>query len=265
MKGNVCMTQEKRLDLLISYLLGEHPEYKTFSIPAGNEAKRKLFRSLANVRPPAPASNEFLKIQDEYLQEEIRKKGITNIENLTPAENNIFLWKGDITTLCTDAIVNAANNRMLGCFIPCHGCIDNAIHTFAGVQLRLDCADIMRKQKAAEPTGSAKITGAYNLPCQYILHTVGPIVEDGLTSFHEAQLASCYNSCLTLSTQHNINSIAFCCISTGEFGFPNHRAAEIAIDTVRKFKSGASNELKVIFNVFKESDYNIYKTLVGTN
>ncbi len=174
-----------------------------------------------------------------------------------------YLWQGDITTLPCDAIVNAANSEMLGCFGPCHGCIDNAIHTFAWVQLRLKCAEIRKKQGHREETGKAKITPGYNLPCKYILHTVGPIVRGSLTKRDCGLLASCYRSCLELAEQSGVKSIAFCCISTGEFRFPNDKAAEIAVKTVKDFKSRSHSKIKVVFNVFKELDYGIYRELLG--
>ena len=211
---------------------------------------------------PKETSEEFLKIQDEYLQEESRRKGITDIADLQPVQNDIYLWQGDITTLKCGAIVNAANSQMLGCFQPCHGCIDNAIHTFAGVQLRRDCNDIMQKQGHNEPTGQAKITPAYNLPCKYVIHTVGPIVGGRLKNKDCELLKSCYLSCLKLAEENGVESIAFCCISTGVFGFPQKEAAQIAVDTVKKYKAEMNSNIKVIFNVFKDDDYIIYNELL---
>lgn len=209
-----------------------------------------------------PASDGFLEIQDAYLQEEARRKGIVKITDLQPIQPQLYLWRGDITTLQCDAIVNAANSQMLGCFCPNHGCIDNAIHTFAGVQLRLRCAELMARQGHEEETGKAKITPAFNLPCRYILHTVGPIVRGRLTEQDCRMLASCYRSCLKLAGQNGLKSVAFCCISTGEFHFPNDKAAEIAIRTVKEYKAQAHSEIEVIFNVFKESDDDIYRRLL---
>lgn len=209
-----------------------------------------------------PASDGFLEIQDAYLQEEARRKGIVKITDLQPIQPQLYLWRGDITTLQCDAIVNAANSQMLGCFCPNHGCIDNAIHTFAGVQLRLRCAELMARQGHEEETGKAKITPAFNLPCRYILHTVGPIVRGRLTEQDCRMLASCYRSCLKLAGQNSLKSVAFCCISTGEFHFPNDKAAEIAIRTVKEYKAQAHSEIEVIFNVFKESDDDIYRRLL---
>ena len=173
------MTQEERLDALLALLLQERPEYAALTLPESPGEKRRLFRSLVNVRPPEPVSERFLALQDAFLQEETRRKGVTGLRDLTPVGPGLYLWQGDITALRCDAIVNAANSRLLGCFVPCHGCIDNAIHTFAGVQLRLDCAGQMRRQGHGEPTGRAKITKAYNLPCRYVLHTVGPVIRGG--------------------------------------------------------------------------------------
>jgi O-acetyl-ADP-ribose deacetylase (regulator of RNase III) len=215
-----------------------------------------------NVRSPKPIGEDFLKIQDEFLREEISRKGVTDIKGLTPVEEGIYLWKGDITTLKCGAIVNAANSGMTGCYNPCHGCIDNAIHTFSGVQLRLKCAEIMEKQGYPEPTGKAKVTSAYNLPSDYVIHTVGPIVDGRLTEEHCTLLESCYRSCLEAAHENGISSVAFCCISTGVFGFPQQEAAEIAVETAKKFRS-KGNKTEVIFNVFKQEDYNIYRKLFG--
>lgn len=256
------ITQGQRLDFLIRCLLNENEEYKNIEIPAGQPDKRRLLRSLMNVRPPVPASEEFLKVQDAYLQERLAERGVTEPENLTPVQPGIYLWQGDITTLAADAIANAANSRMLGCFVPCHGCIDNAIHTYAGTQLRMECARIMAGQRKEEATGKAKITKAYNLPCRYVLHTVGPIIYGTVTKTDCELLAGCYRSCLELAAAYGLKSVAFCCISTGEFHFPNELAAEIAIQTVRTWQQQNSNRIEVIFNVFKDSDYEIYKRLL---
>lgn len=256
------ITQGQRLDFLIRCLLNENEEYKNREIPAGQPDKRRLLRSLMNVRPPVPASEEFLKVQDAYLQERLAERGVTEPENLTPVQPGIYLWQGDITTLAADAIVNAANSRMLGCFVPCHGCIDNAIHTYAGIQLRMECARIMAGQRKEEATGKAKITKAYNLPCRYVLHTLGPIIYGTVTKTDCELLAGCYRSCLKLAAAYGLKSVAFCCISTGEFHFPNELAAEIAIQTVRTWQQQNSNRIEVIFNVFKDSDYEIYKRLL---
>ncbi|MGN0599723.1 MAG: protein-ADP-ribose hydrolase [Oscillospiraceae bacterium] len=252
------MTNDEKLLYLIKYLLAEDAQYKNAEIPQSNEERFRLFRSLVNVRPPMPIDDDFQKVQDEFLQEETTAKGISDIADMQPVKDNIYLWKGDITTLKCGAIVNAANSQMLGCFQPCHSCIDNAIHTFSGVQLRLECAEIMEKQGYNEPTGQAKLTSAYNLPCEKIIHTVGPIVEGELTEKHCRQLESCYISCLNAAAENGIESITFCCISTGVFGFPQREAAEIAVDTVRKY----SGKIKVIFNVFKQTDFDIYRKLL---
>ncbi len=256
------MTQVERRKYLLGILLSENVEYNGYEIPNDEEAQKKLLRALFNVRMPKEVSSEFLKIQDEYLQEEIRNKGITDIDSLETIKENIYLWRGDITTIRCDAIVNAANSQLLGCFYPNHGCIDNAIHTFAGVELRLKCNDIMKEQGHPEKTGQAKLTPAYNLPSNYIIHTVGPIVRGTLTMKEINELKSCYISCLKLALHNNIGSIAFCCISTGEFGFPQDRAAEIAVNTVEEFMTNTDSEIKVIFNVYKKSDYEIYKRIL---
>lgn len=257
------MTQAEKREYLIKELLKESSEYKEIKIPTNETEQKNLLRSLFNIRMPLPVSDDFITIQDEYLREETRKKGIINLEDLEPIQPDIYLWQGDITTLDCDAIVNAANSQMLGCFCPCHGCIDNAIHTFAGVQLRLKCAEIRNEQGHKEEAGKAKITPAYNLPCKYVLHTVGPIVCGGLTRQDCDLLASCYRSCLELAEQNGIKSIAFCCISTGEFHFPNDTAAEIAIKTVKDFMKYSQSKIKVVFNVFKDTDYEIYRELLG--
>lgn len=256
------MTQDERLDYLLRYLLAEHKEYADIRVPDDLSEKRKLLRSLMNVRPPVPASGEFLKAQDAYLQERLEERGVTKLEDLTPVQPGLYLWQGDITTLAVNAIVNAANSQMLGCFVPCHGCIDNAIHTYAGIQLRLECAKLMAAQGKEEPTGKAKITKAYNLPCRYVLHTVGPIIYGAVTETDRGLLAGCYRSCLELAAAHRLQSVAFCCISTGEFHFPGEMAAEIAIQTVKTWQQQNPNQIEVIFNVFKDSDYKIYKRLL---
>ena len=255
------MTQDERLDFLLRYLLAERKEYAGIRMPDSVSEKRHLLRSLMNVRPPIPASAEFLAVQDAYLQARLSERGVTRLGDLKPTQPGIYLWQGDITTLAADAIVNAANSQMLGCFVPCHGCIDNAIHTYAGVQLRLECAAAMRQQGQEEATGHAKITKAYNLPCRFVLHTVGPIICGSVTKADRELLASCYRSCLDLAAETGLHSVAFCCISTGEFHFPGELAAEIAVHTVQAWRQQHPNQIEVIFNVFKDSDYEIYQRL----
>ncbi|MBQ5995404.1 MAG: protein-ADP-ribose hydrolase [Clostridia bacterium] len=257
------MTHTNKRLWLIKFLLSENERYKDVQIPADSEEQFNLYRSLVNVRMPAPISEEYLQIEDEYLKNLIAENGITEIENLTESEHGIYLWQGDITTLKCDAIVNAANSQMLGCFVPCHACIDNCIHTFSGIRLRMKCAEIMKNQGHEEPTGTEKITPAYNLPCRYVLHTVGPIVNSVLTEENKTLLASCYTECLKKAQENKLDSIAFCCISTGIFGFPQEQAAEIAINTVRRFMSETGSSIKVIFNVFKDKDREIYEQLLG--
>ncbi|MCM1499606.1 MAG: protein-ADP-ribose hydrolase [Clostridium sp.] len=256
------MNQSERRIYLIKELLNEQPKYRDIQIPTDKQEQKNLLHSLFNVRMPKSVSVEFLKIQDEYLQEEAKRKGITDITNLKPIRDNLYLWQGDITTIRCGAIVNAANSGMLGCFCPCHGCIDNAIHTYAGVQLRAACAELMGRQGHEEGTGKAKITKAFNLPCDYVLHTVGPIIHGRLKEKDKELLASCYRSCLELADLHGIKSIAFCCISTGEFHFPNDTAAEIAIASVKDYMQQKHSEIEVIFNVFKDVDYEIYRELL---
>ncbi len=256
------MTQAEKRLYLIKYLISEDSRYGEIQIPEGATEQKRLLRALFNIRMPGKTSPEFLKIQDEYLQEETRRKGITNLVDLKPLREDIYLWQGDITTLRCGAIVNAANSRMLGCFCPNHGCIDNAIHTFAGIQLREACAELMKAQGHDEETGRAKITPAFNLPCDYVIHTVGPIAGSRITRRDESLLASCYRSCLETAEENNVKSLAFCCISTGEFHFPNERAAEIAVKTVKEYKEKRQSKIEVIFNVFKENDFKIYGKLL---
>ena len=225
----------EKLDFLIKYLLSERNDVDGIEIPETEQDKFRLYRSLVNIRPAVKASEDFLRAENEFLTGFIKSKGVTNIADLVPIEDKIYLWKGDITTLKCGAIVNAANSGMTGCYQPCHNCIDNCIHTFAGVRLRYKCNEIMQTQGHEEPTGTAKITPAYNLPCEYVIHTVGPIVQGRFTDEHCRLLESSYKCCLEIAVQNNVKSIAFCCISTGVFGFPQEKAAEIAVHTVREF------------------------------
>lgn len=258
------MDRDEKRKKLIELLLDESGG-SIGPIPADELAQRRLLRALLNVRPPKPASAELLRLQDEYLQELLHDKKVTDVAELAPVQSDIYLWQGDITALRCDGIVNAANSQLLGCFCPNHNCIDNAIHTYAGMQLRAECAKLMTEQEHDEPAGTAKITAAYNLPCKYVLHTVGPIVFGDLTARHELLLANCYKSCLALADANGLESIAFCCISTGEFMFPNERAAQIAIETVATYKRETASAIKVIFDVFKDVDYEIYARLLNAN
>ena len=252
---------EKRL-FLIQSLLDERPSCQKQIIPADSERQKILLRGLMNVRRAYPIGANFLQTQDAYLQDETTAKGITDIADLTPIQPGLYLWQGDITTLKCDAIVNAANSGMTGCYVPNHRCTDNAIHTFAGVELRLACAELMERQGYPEPTGQAKITPAFNLPCRFVLHTVGPIINGRVTGKDKNRLESCYRSCLELAAENGLESVAFCCISTGEFRFPNELAAEIAVQTVREFLKKQTSVKKVIFNVFKDLDKAIYEKLL---
>ena len=259
------MNQRERRQFLIQSLLRERPQYRKMEIPADEDEQRQLLRGLMNVRAPQRIGPDFLQVQDDYLQDETAAKGITDLADLTPVQPGLYLWQGDITTLKCDAIVNAANSGMTGCYVPNHRCTDNAIHTFAGVELRLACAELMERQGYPEPTGQAKITPAYNLPCDYVIHTVGPIVRGKLTRQHCELLKSCYRSCLELADENNVGSIAFCCISTGIFMFPNDRAAEIAVQTVQEYKAETGSKIEVVFNVFKEQDERIYRKLLSAD
>mgnify|MGYP003187484738 FL=1 len=255
------MNQSERRRYLIQELIKENTQYNNLEIPQNKEEQKQLLRSLMNIRFACPISDEFKQIQDEYLTEENKNRGIIQLKDLSEIKKDIYLWQGDITRLKVSAIVNAANSGMTGCYQPCHNCI----HTYAGIQLRNYCNTMMKKQGHEEPTGQAKITPAYNLPADYVIHTVGPIVHGGfLQKRDEKLLESCYRSCLEIAEEHKLESIAFCCISTGVFMFPNERAAEIAVKTVQKFKEETNSKIKVIFNVFKDEDLEIYWRLLCT-
>lgn len=255
------MTHSETLLFLIKKLLDERNDLGEVKIPDDEGDRFRLYRSLVNIRPTMAADEDYLEAEDRFLREEISRRGITDISDMPPCEDGIFLWQGDITLLRCGAIVNAANSGLTGCWRPCHGCIDNAIHTFAGVRLRYECSKIIEVQGHEELTGGAKVTKAYDLPCEYVIHTVGPIVSGRLTPRHCEELRSCYISCLEAAVKNHIDSIAFCCISTGVFGFPQKKAAEIAVQTVREFRE--NNDIRVIFNVFKDEDAEIYRKLLG--
>lgn len=258
------MTQDERRICLIEYLLKEEAGLRMRKIPKDKNGQENMLRALMNVRPPRPVGEDLLKIQDEYLLERNRERGITDVADLEPVSSDprLYIWQGDITTLKCDAIVNACNSQMLGCFSPLHACIDNFIHTYAGIELRLKMYEIMTKQGHEEETGKAKITSAYNLPSKYILHTVGPIIQWAVTKEDENLLADCYRECLKLAVANGVQSIAFCCLSTGVFRFPQQRAAEIATDTVKQFLEKDSRIQKVIFNVFQDKDLEIYNNIL---
>ncbi|MCS5421137.1 MULTISPECIES: protein-ADP-ribose hydrolase [Psychrilyobacter] len=249
-------------DYLLKNLLEEKRKYGRIAIPKDIEGKKILIRHLMNIREALPVSDDFLNVQDKYLKT-INNK-ITDADNLKSVsiDSRLILWQGDITTLNADAIVNAANNQMLGCFIPGHRCIDNAIHSMAGIQLRLECDRLMKQQGSLEKTGTAKITRGYNLPSKYIIHTVGPIIKGKLKDHDIEDLRNCYLSCMKIADEYKLESIAFCCISTGEFRFPNEEAAETAVNTVTEYLKGSTNLKRVIFNVFKDKDNEIYKKLL---
>lgn len=247
------------LDKVIGYLLSE---YQGSPPPFSGVKGFDLYRSLVNIRQPKPTSPEFLALEKKMLQKLIAEKGIVDIEELTPIKNTIYLWQGDCTRLKVDAIVNAANSALLGCFYPCHACIDNVIQTYAGVELRLACHEIMQKQGHYEATGQAKITFAYNLPSKFVLHTVGPIITHKLEEKDRQLLASCYLSCLKLAEEYKLTSLSFCCISTGEFRFPKDEAAQIAIKTVQDYLNKQQSSLKVVFNVFSQDDKELYSRLL---
>lgn len=271
----------EKTDILLEKLKADSAEYKELETRKYSlEEKKNIIRSLMNIRMPGGLSNELVDLQDGYLQEERNAKGIVGLEDIptmreqfnskSPHAEKISLWQGDITRLQVGAIVNAANSQMLGCFVPCHKCIDNAIHSAAGMQLREECSHIMNQRRMKygrnyeEPTGTATLTKAYNLPCNYVIHTVGPIVYGRLNDTLCQDLRNCYENVLRCCVENNIKSVAFCCISTGEFHFPNDKAAKIALETVTDFLVNHDNVFeRVIFNVFKEEDREIYEDALG--
>lgn len=275
MTANI-MDRLENIDFCIRYLMRQNDV--DADIPPTLEGKQRLLRALMNVWEPQPLSEAFLRAQDAELQAQLQDKGVVGLEDIATTADTLRLWQGDITRLRVDAIVNAANSRMMGCWHPLHACIDNCIHSAAGLQLRAKCAEAMSGAECppVHPeytmggttyrhafTSEALITEAYNLPCRHILHTVGPIIPNGApTKEQEAQLANCYRNCLGLAEANGCRSIAFCCISTGEFRFPNRRAAEIAIQTVRNYKF-KDQSFTVVFNVFKDIDYDIYRQLLS--
>lgn len=263
------MERAEQVRTLNGFLLREMPRLlpQGGAVPRDAASQRRLLRALMNVRPPMVLDAGFLALQDEVLGAEREEKGVVEADALpaVAAHPQIALWQGDITRLRADAIVNAANSALLGCFHPCHGCIDNAIHSAAGLQLREECHQIMEAQGCPESAGGAKLTKGYNLPARYVLHTVGPVIQGRVTRRDRELLASCYRSCLELAAERGLESVAFCCISTGEFRFPNREAAEIAVKTVTDFLQAPSSIQRVIFNVFKDADKQIYRGLLGPN
>lgn len=262
-KSELLQKIEETLPEVIGLLLAERDE--TAAIPEGPQAQWDLFRALVNTRPPIPASEELIVSQDRLLQGILEYRGTTTLDDIEPVEGygSMRLWRGDITTLGVDAIVNAANSQMLGCFVPGHHCIDNAVHTFAGIQLRLECVRLMEEQGYPEPTGMAKVTSAFNLPSKRIIHTVGPIARGKASDLDRALLVDCYTACLDAALEAGCESIALCCISTGVFGFPQDEAAHIAVATVDEWLDGHDNALDVVFNVYGETDERLYKALLG--
>ena len=259
------MNRTEQIQFLNELLLEEMPEYRPEAdrIPHDEKSQRYLLRCLMNVREPQELTERFVQEQDALLTAEREAKGVIHVEELspTPSDDRIVLWQGDISRLDADAIVNAANSQLLGCFRPGHNCIDNVIHSAAGLQLREECAAIIRRQGYEEPTGRAKITKGYNLPAKYVLHTVGPIITGPLTETDRKMLASCYLSCLELAEENGLKSVAFCCISTGVFHFPKEEAALIAVRTVREYLKTGRVE-KVIFCVHGDENLNIYQKLL---
>ena len=263
------MESLEQIQRLNAMLLAELPacQRQARDFPQDTASQRRLLRGLMNLRPPMPLAPEFLVMQDRLLSAEREDKGVVEGAALPAIDGHsrIVVWKGDITRLKVNAIVNAANSTLLGCFCPCHGCIDNAIHSAAGLQLRDECNRIMQARGHSEPTGRAKLTKGYNLPAQHVIHTVGPIIQNHVTRQEREELASCYRSCLGLAAAHGLKSVAFCCISTGEFHFPNQEAAEIAVKTVAEFLQQDKAIERVIFNVFKDVDETIYRRILSAN
>lgn len=254
----------EKLDFLIDYLIKENEEILINKLPKNEKDKENLWRSLCNIRSPKEASDKYIKIENEYLQEKLKNGIITNVEDIKPLFNNkICLWEGDITTLKIDTIVNAANSQGLGCFIPCHKCIDNQIHTFAGLNLRLECREKMREIGVLK-TGKAFITKGYNLPSKYVIHTVGPIIYQKVTNKEIEQLKKCYINSMKIAKENEIKSIAFPCISTGEFKFPKKEASKIAIESIEEYLEESGDYFdKIVFNVFTDEDYDIYFKNLG--
>ncbi len=251
---------------LIEKLKNENPVYRKVPVPDDEDRQKDLLRILMNVRMPKPLSSEYREVQDAYLRREALLKGIVNVSSLSPCEldSRLYLWQGDITRLAADAIVNAANSGMTGCYQPLHNCIDNCIHTAAGLDLRWCCYEIMRKQGYEEPAGRAKITPGFCLPAKNVLHTVGPIVSGSLTDEHRELLRSCYRACLETAAENGLESVAFCCISTGVFSFPAQEAAHIAVSTVREWLDSHESSLKkIIFNVYGNRDKAIYEAILN--
>ena len=261
--------QEKRLSQLVEAFKSDSREYKNLPVPADTEGKQRILRSLMNIRMPRPLPADVLSIQDEYLKARAQEKGIVTLAEIPPISGNLSIWQGDITRLAVDAIVNAANSQMLGCFVPMHACIDNCIHTYAGVQLRAACDAQMRELRRRygegyeQPTAVPMLTDGFNLPAKKVVHIVGPIVEGLLTERHERELAECYANTLDLCAENSLRTVAFCCISTGVFRFPNQRAAQIAVQTVKNWLGANPGRIdRVIFNVFKEEDRRYYEELL---
>ena len=261
--------QDQRLDYLVEEFKADSIQYKDLRTPADTEGKRRILRSLMNIRMPGKMDDAVLAVQDAYLRERIRENGVIELSDIPEIRDGLSIWQGDITRLAVDAIVNAANSQMLGCFVPMHTCIDNCIHTFAGVQLRAECSrqmTLLRERYGMDyeqPTAVPMLTYAYNLPAKKIVHIVGPIVEYRLTPRLENDLAACYRNTLDLCEQNGLRSVAFCCISTGVFRFPNQRAAEIAVETVTEWIKGHPSAVdRIIFNVFRDEDKQIYEDLL---
>jgi O-acetyl-ADP-ribose deacetylase (regulator of RNase III) len=248
---------ERRL-FLIRYLLREGGYDQP--IPQDLEGQRALLRGLMNIREPGPIGEDFLQVQDAYLTQRAEEKGIVDVEDFTPLRGRICLWQGDITRLKAGGIVNACNSGLTGCYAPNHACIDNQIHTFAGVQLRQKCAELT--QGLPEPTGRARITSGYNLPASHVIHTVGTICRGIVTPKNERELTDCYKSCMAIAAEHHLPSIVFCCLSTGVFGFPQKRGAELAVATVEECLRNGCAVDRVVFNVFTEVDLALYQGLL---
>ena len=264
------MNQEERLGYLVEKFKEDSVEYRDLETPRDGEGRQRVLRSLMNIRMPGEMAEDVLAVQNDYLKERAREKGVVTPKDIPVVRDVISIWQGDITRLAVDAIVNAANSQMLGCFVPMHTCIDNCIHSFAGIQLRAECSRQMSELRIRygkdyeQPTAVPMLTDAYNLPAKKVIHIVGPIVRYGLTPELEKSLADCYRNTLDMCLDNGLKSVAFCCISTGVFHFPNRRAAEIAVKTVSDWMDEHPGQMeRVIFNVFKDEDKDIYERLLS--
>lgn len=277
------MEQEERLRILVRAFLDDSVRYASEEVPSDITEQKQLLRALMNIRPPGRMDQKTILLQDEYLREENRRRGILTLNDIpsireqygcrSPFSDIISLWQGDITRLKVGAIVNAANSRMLGCFQPLHGCIDNCIHTYAGIELRAECARQMQEMERKygpgyeQPTAVPMLTDGYNLPADHVVHIVGPIATGkGVTPELSEDLRLCYQRTLDLCFENEIKSVAFCCISTGVFRFPADQAACIAVKAVEDWLRGHRDAMeRVIFNVYIQRDRKLYEDILDVH